>query len=204
MSFISIVLSYLWQKSAQYTLKILGWSLVAELPPVQKYLMVGAHHTSNWDFPLVLLMMAGLGLRLHWVGKDSLFKGPKGSVFRWLGGVPVERGAKKNFVAQMVDRYNERNKMVIAISPEGTRRGSDHWKTGFYHIAQGAKIPVAMGFLDYEKKTLGIGGYFYPTGDMEADLSILRSFYSEKIGRNPQQQGEIRFLPKKTKAGVEN
>ncbi len=199
MDFISVALSYLWQKSAEYTLKILGWNLVAELPPVQKYLMVGAHHTSNWDFPLILLMMAGLGLRLHWVGKDSLFKGPKGSVFRWLGGVPVERGAKKNFVAQMVDRYNERNKMVIVISPEGTRYESDHWKTGFYHIAQGAKIPIAMGFLDYEKKTLGIGGYFYPTGDMEADLSILQNFYSEKVGKNPHQQGKIRFLPKRAK-----
>ena len=118
---------------------------------------------------------------------------------RWLGGVPVERGAKKNFVAQMVDMYNQRKKMVIAISPEGTRHSADHWKTGFYHIAQGASIPVAMGFLDYSSKTLGIGGYFYPSGDMEADLSILRKFYADKYGRKPLQQGEVRFLPKKTK-----
>ena len=199
MSFISIVFHYLWQRAAKYSLRLFGWNLVSELPPVQKYLMIGAHHTSNWDFPLILLMMAALGLRLHWVGKDSLFKGPKGKIFHWLGGVPVERGAKKNFVAQMVDLYNERKKMVITISPEGTRRGSDHWKTGFYHIAQGAEIPVAMGFLDYSRKTLGIGGYFYPSSDMNADLGILQNFYADKIGKNPNQQGDVRFLPKKTK-----
>ncbi|MBT3323242.1 MAG: glycerol acyltransferase [Anaerolineae bacterium] len=199
MNFISIVLNYLWKKSAEHTLKLFGWSLVAELPPVQKYIMIGAHHTSNWDFPLILLMMAALGLRLHWVGKDSLFKGPKGKVFRGLGGVPVERGAKKNFVAQMVDMYNERKKMVITISPEGTRRGSDHWKTGFYHIAQGAKVPVAMAFLDYSRKSIGIGGYFYPTGDMEADIGVFQKFYADKIGKNPLQQGEVRFLPRKDK-----
>ena len=199
MNIVSIVLHYLWQRAAKYTLNLFGWNLVAELPPVQKYIMVGAHHTSNWDLPLVLLMMAALGLRLRWIGKDALFKGPQGWVMRWLGGIPVERGAKKNFVAQMIDRYNEQKKMVITISPEGTRRGIDHWKTGFYHIAQGAQIPVAMGFLDYSQKSLGIGGYFYPTGDIDADLSVLQNFYGDKIGKNPHQQGEVRFLPKKIK-----
>ena len=201
MNFISVILHYIWQRAAKYTLNLFGWNLVADLPPVQKYLMVGAHHTSSWDFPLILLMMAALGLRLHWVGKDSLFKGPKGKVFRWLGGVPVERGARKNFVGQMVDLYNERKKMVITISPEGTRHSADHWKTGFYHIATGAQIPVAMGFLDYSRKTLGIGGYFYPSDDMDADLSILQKFYADKIGKNPQHQGEVRFLPKNTNRG---
>ena len=199
MNFISIALYYLWKRAAKYTLQLFGWNLVAELPPVQKYIMVGAHHTSNWDLPLGLLMMAALGLRLRWIGKDALFKGPQGWVMRWLGGIPVERGAKKKFVGQMIDLYNERKKMVITISPEGTRRGSDHWKTGFYHIAQGAQIPVAMGFLDYSRKTLGIGGYFYPNGDTESDLRIMQKFYADKIGKNPNQQGEVRFLPRKTK-----
>ena len=197
MNFISIIFYYLWQRAAKYTLRLLGWNLVAELPPVNKYILVGAHHTSSWDFPLILLMMAALGLRLHWVGKEALFKGPQGYIMRLLGGIPVERGAKKNFVAQMVDLYNERKKMVITISPEGTRYGADHWKTGFYHIAQGAQIPVAMGFLDYSRKTLGVGGYFYPDGKIGVDLLILQEFYADKIGRNPLQQGEVRFLQKK-------
>ena len=198
MNIISIIIHYLWRRAAKYTLNLFGWSLVAELPPVHKYLMIGAHHTSSWDFPLALLMMAALGLRLHWIGKDTLFKGPQGWVMRWLGGVPVERGARKSFVSQMVDLYNERNDMVIAISPEGTRRAVDHWKTGFYHIATGADIPVAMAFFDYSRKTLGIGGYFYPTGDTEGDLSILQKFYADKVGKHPRQQGDVRFLPKKT------
>lgn len=190
---------YLWQRAAKYTLNLFGWNLVAELPPVQKYLLIGAHHTSNWDFPLVLLMMAALGLRLRWVGKDSLFKGPQGFLMRWLGGIPVERGARRNFVGQIIDLYNQRKEMVITIAPEGTRRAVDHWKTGFYHIAEGANIPVAMGFLDYPTKTCGVGGYFYPTGNIEADLNILRKFYETKIGKYPSRHGQIRFLPKEKK-----
>ena len=116
---------------------------------------------------------------------------------RGLGGIPVERGARKNFVSQIVDLYSARKEMVITIAPEGTRRSLDHWKTGFYHIAEGAKIPVAMGFIDYSNKELGVGGYFYPTGDKEDDLNILRKFYASVVGKYPQEQGEIRFLPKK-------
>ena len=108
-----ILWRYLWQRAAKHTLNLFGWSLVAELPPVQKFLLIGAHHTSNWDLPIVLLMMGALGLRLRWVGKDSLFKGPKGYIMRWLGGIPVERGARKNFVGQIVDLYQERKEMVI-------------------------------------------------------------------------------------------
>lgn len=199
MNFISVAFYYIWQRAAKYTLQLFGWNLVAELPPVQKYLLIGAHHTSSWDLPLALLMMAGLGLRLRWVGKDALFRGPQGWVMRSLGGIPVERGARKNFVSQIIDLYNERKDMVITIAPEGTRRSIDHWKTGFYHIAEGAQIPIAMGFLDYSRKTLGVGGYFYPTGDREADLNLLKKFYTEVIGKYPQEQGDVRFLPPKKK-----
>ncbi len=196
MKLFSIAFYYIWQRIAKHILNLFGWNLVAELPPVQKYLMIGAHHTSNWDLPIALLMMAALGLRLRWIGKDSLFKGPQGQIMRWLGGIPVERGAKKNFVGQITDLYNQRKEMVITIAPEGTRSAVDHWKTGFYHIASGANIPVAMAFLDYSRKTCGVGGYFYPSGDMEADLDILKRFYGTKIGKYPSQHGEIRFLPK--------
>lgn len=194
MKLITFVLHYLWQRAAKHTLNLVGWNLIAELPPVQKYLLIGAHHTSNWDFPLVLLMMAALGLRLRWIGKDSLFKGPKGWVMRWLGGIPVERDARKNFVAQMVDFYQENEKMVVTISPEGTRSARDHWKTGFYHIASGANIPIAMGFLDYSCKQCGIGGYFYPTGDLNLDAQVLHNFYVNIKGKFPDKQGQVRFL----------
>lgn len=199
MNIITLVINYIWQRAAKHTLNLFGWSVVAELPSVQKYLMVGAHHTSNWDLPIVLLMMAALGLRLRWIGKDSLFKGPVGWVMRSFGGIPVKRGARKNFVEQIVDLYNERKEMVITIAPEGTRRFVDHWKTGFYHIAEGAQVPIAMCFLDYSRKTCGVGGYFYPTGNTQADMNLLQDFYADKIGKYPHQQGEVRFLPKVTK-----
>ena len=197
MNLFVIVTAYLWQRAAKMSLRLVGWSLVADLPASQKFLLIGAPHTSNWDFPIALLMLAGMGLKLYWVGKDSLFKGIKGSVMRGLGGIPVERGARKNFVGQIVDLYNKRDKMVITMAPEGTRKYLDHWKTGFYHIALNAKIPIALGFLNYANKTCGVGGYFTPTGDREADLKTLREFYADKVGKFPQQHNKIHFLARK-------
>ena len=197
MNLFVIVTAYLWQRAAKMSLRLVGWSLVADLPASQKFLLIGAPHTSNWDFPIALLMMAGMGLKLYWVGKDSLFKGVKGPVMRRLGGIPVERGARKNFVGQIVDLYNKRDKMVITMAPEGTRKYLDHWKTGFYNIALNAKIPIALGFVDYAQKSCGVGGYFTPTGDREADLRILREFYADKVGKFPHQRNKIRFLTRK-------
>jgi len=197
MNILSFILQYLLERSAKISLRMIGWSLVAELPLTQKFLLVGAPHTSNWDFPIALLMMAGLGLRLRWIGKDALFRGIKGPIMRGLGGIPVKRGARKNFVSQIVDLYNSRDEMVITIAPEGTRKYLDHWKTGFYHIALNAKIPVALGFVDYSKKTCGVGGYFIPSGDQAADLEILQEFYDDKTGKFPHQENKIRFLASK-------
>jgi 1-acyl-sn-glycerol-3-phosphate acyltransferase len=197
MNLFIIVSAYLWQRAAKMSLRLVGWSLVADLPATQKYLLIGAPHTSSWDFPIALLMLAGMGLKLYWVGKDSLFKGIKGTVMRKLGGIPVERGARKNFVGQIVDLYDSRDKMVLTIAPEGTRKYLDHWKTGFYNIALNAKIPIALGFVDYANKTCGVGGFFTPTGDREADLKTLRKFYADKSGKFPQQTNKIRFLVRK-------
>lgn len=197
MNLFVIVSAYLWQRTAKMLLRFVGWSLVADLPATQKYVLIGAPHTSNWDFPIALLMLAGMGLKLYWVGKDSLFKGIKGTVMRKLGGIPVERGARKNFVGQIVDLYNSRDKMVLTIAPEGTRKYLDHWKTGFYNIALNAKIPIALGFVDYPSKTCGVGGYFTPSGNREADLKTLRKFYADKSGKYPQQTNKIHFLARK-------
>jgi len=197
MNLLAFVGQYLLQLTAKISLRLVGWNLIAELPATQKFLLIGAPHTSNWDFPIALLMIAGLGLKLYWVGKDSLFSGIKGPFMRGLGGIPVERGARKNFVGQIVDLYNDRDEMVLTMAPEGTRKYVDHWKTGFYHIALNAKIPVALGFLDYTKKTCGVGGYFTPTGNQEADLKILQEFYDDKVGKFPHQHNKIRFLSRK-------
>jgi len=181
-----------WQHFSRFILRLVGWQLVEELPPEPKYILVGAHHTSNWDWAIGFLMMAGLGLKPRWIGKDSLFKGLAGPIMRWLGGISVVRGARDNFVGQVVDVYNNSKELVIAMAPEGTRKYVDHWKTGFYHIAKEAQISVAMAFLDYPKKICGIGGHFIPSENLKADMQILREFYGGVVGKFPEKQGLVR------------
>ena len=182
-----------WQRLSRLVLRLIGWDLVEELPPSEKYILVGAHHTSNWDWAVGFLMMAGLGLKPRWVGKDALFRGFAGPIMRWLGGISVVRGAKKNFVGQIVDVYNDSKALVIALAPEGTRKYVDHWKTGFYHIAKGAQVSIAMAFLDYSEKACGIGGHFLPSENLKADMQILKEFYAGVVGKFPEKQGVVRL-----------
>lgn len=180
-----------WQRFSRYTLRTAGWELVAQLPPTPKYLIIGAFHTSNWDFPLALLAMSGMGIKPRWIGKDSLFHGLPGRVMKMLGGIPVVRGARRNFVQQIVDLYQRSQSLVITMSPEGTRGKSTHWKTGFYYIARGANIPIALGFVDYVKKQVGVGDYFTPSDDIHKDMEIIRTFYQDVHGKYLDQHGDI-------------
>ena len=182
-----------WQKSSRFLLQLAGWKLVDEMPNEKKYILIGAPHTSNWDWVVGFFMMAGLGLKPRWIGKDALFRGIAGPVMRALGGIAVVRGARDNFVDQIADVYKQSKELVIAIAPEGTRKYVDHWKTGFYHIASEARVSVAMAFLDYSKKICGIGGYFFPSGDIKADMQILREFYVDVAGKFPENQGLVRL-----------
>ena len=182
-----------WQRLSRFVLRIFGWTLIEELPPEPKYVLVGAHHTSNWDWVVGIFMMAGLGLKPRWVGKDTLFKGIAGPFMRFMGGISVMRGARKNFVGQIVDVYNDSKELVIALAPEGTRKYVDHWKTGFYHIATEAQVFIAMGLIDYGNKACGVGGYFKPSGDLEKDFQILREFYANISGKFPKNQGLVDF-----------
>jgi len=182
-----------WQYFSRWILKLVGWQLVDKMPAEPKYVLIGAHHTSNWDWAIGFFMMAGLGLKPRWIGKDALFRGIAGPIMRWLGGIPVIRGARANFVDQIVDVYENSKELVIAIAPEGTRKYVSHWKTGFYHIAKAAQISVAMGFLDYQKKICGIGGYFFPSGNIKADMQLLREFYADVVGKFPENQGTVQI-----------
>jgi len=189
-----------WQKFSLFIFRLIKWELVAETPPYPKYVLIGAPHTTNWDWVFALLLMSALGMKPRWVGKQSLFRGIAGPVMRALGGIPVERGGRKNFVGQIVDIYNAHDELVIVLAPEGTRKYVDHWKSGFYYIALGAQVPVALGYINYEKKVCGIGGYFFPSGDLDADMKIIRELYAEKAkGKYPENQALIRFLPRKDK-----
>ena len=176
-------------------LRLLGWRVDANLPAARKYVVIGAFHTSNWDFPLMLLLKSALGLKARWVGKHVLFRWPFGWLMRRLGGIPVDRRSPHKYVEQIVEAFRQRDELVLVIAPEGTRKKTEYWKSGFYHIALGAGVPIALGFADYPSKVGGIGASFTPTGDLESDLAQIRAFYADKRGLRPELQGAIRIRP---------
>ena len=179
------------QRLARGILSWLGWRLIVNLPAERKFVLIGAPHTSNWDGILMLLVDAALGINLHWIGKDSLFRWPLGGLARRLGGIPVNRRIRNNFTQQMVDYFRERDELILVISPEGTRGKTRRWKTGFYYIALGAGVPILMAYIDYERKEIGIETLLFPTGDLEADFEKIRAFYAPIKGKHPHRQGEI-------------
>ncbi|MCW9012963.1 MAG: lysophospholipid acyltransferase family protein [Gammaproteobacteria bacterium] len=174
-------------------LKLLGWTLIEDLPRDNKFVVIGYPHTSNWDFPLGLLAMWSIDRNFNWVAKHTLFKGPMKYIFRAMGGIPVNRSLHTGFIKNMVDTFNSRDQMIFCIMPEGTRSKTEFWKTGFYHIAHEAQVPVALGYLDYKKKQVGVGGVLYPSGDIDADFEKLREFYKNKVGKKPENQGEVKL-----------
>jgi len=176
------ILSQLLALIAVGLLKISGWRVVGELPSERKYVLIGAPHTSNWDFPLMLLAVLKIGMDVHWLGKKSLFPPVLGSIMRWFGGIAVDRSKNNNLVAQLVDLYNERDELVVIIPPEGTRSKVEQWKSGFYHVAAGAHVPILLGFVDISRKEIGFGPLFYPTRSYEEDLPKIKAFYATKRG----------------------
>jgi 1-acyl-sn-glycerol-3-phosphate acyltransferase len=179
------------QRLAYIILHLIGWRTHAIRPHTSRYVIIGAPHTSNWDFGLMLLLMAAEQLPIRFMGKESLFRGPLGPVMRSLGGIPVNRRERTNLVDQIAAKFDEFDDLIIGIAPEGTRSKVSHWKTGFYYIALKAKVPIAMAYLDYGNKIIGVGPNFMPSGDLKVDFEIIRGFYTGIVGRNPKKQGEI-------------
>jgi len=149
--------------------------------------MIAAPHTSNWDFPVMMFIAFKLKGKLYWMGKDTIFRKPFKGLFKWLGGIPINRSRSNNVVGQMVDIFNETDRLILTIPPSGTRKKVRKWKSGFYHIASGANIPVVLGFLDFKRKTGGIGPVVLLTGDMEQDMMVISSFYADIEGKHPQK-----------------
>jgi 1-acyl-sn-glycerol-3-phosphate acyltransferase len=175
-------------------LKIIGWRKEGDLPDIPQYVIIVAPHTSNWDFPIGLAFAFALKIRGYWLGKDSLFRWPFRGFFRWLGGIPIDRSRSSDVVAQMVQIFKERAKLTMVVAPEGTRKKVTYWKSGFYHIARGANVPIVLAFLDYLRKTGGIGPVLNLTGDIEADMESIRAFYSTVKGKYPEKQCIPSFL----------
>ncbi|MCW8956702.1 MAG: lysophospholipid acyltransferase family protein [Gammaproteobacteria bacterium] len=174
-------------------LRLAGWTVDKRLPDENKYVLIVAYHTSNWDFIYGILAMWAMGERFFWVGKHTLFWGPFAYIFRFLGGIPVDRRAHHGFIARMVEQFNKHDVMKLTIVPEGTRSRVSYWKTGFYYIAMEAKVPIAFGYLDYKNKKVGVGKTFYPSGDIDKDMDAIRKFYQDKSGKCPEKQGDIRL-----------
>ncbi len=181
------ILRQIVMRLCQFFLKMRGWKLQGKAPTEPKYVLIAVPHTSNWDFPLALAMAFVYRFEMHWMGKDSLFKGWRGPIMRWLGGIPITRSSANNVVAQTIEAFKASDHLVIAIPPEGTRSKVDKWKTGFYYIALGAKVPIALAFLDYKKKTGGFLPMFHPTGDAETDIVTMRACYSGISGKYSNQ-----------------
>lgn len=169
------------------SLKLRGWELRGQPPVEPKYVLIAVPHTSNWDFPLALAIAFVYGFDMHWMGKASLFKSWRGPIMRWMGGIPIDRSSANNVVAQTIEAFKQSDRLVVAVPPEGTRSKVDKWKTGFYYIAQGAEIPIALAFLDYKQKVGGFLSTFYPTGDVTKDIAIIRESYAGISGKYVNQ-----------------
>ncbi|MCK4834248.1 MAG: lysophospholipid acyltransferase family protein [Gammaproteobacteria bacterium] len=177
-------------------LKLIGWHADVTLPEEKKYVMIGAPHTTNWDLPIGLLCFWSASIRLTWVGKKQLFIGPFDYLFRALGGIPVDRSVHTGFIDQIAHQFDSRDEMIFGLTPEGTRSRTEYWKTGFYYIALKAKVPICLAYVDFPSRTIGFGKTFIPTGDIDKDFEIIKSFYQDKTGKCPEHQGPIRIRKK--------
>ncbi|BDG21777.1 lysophospholipid acyltransferase family protein [Thermus thermophilus] len=181
------------QKLARFLLRLFGWELKVAPPPSRKYVLIGAPHTSNWDFVVGLLALWGARIRARWLGKKELFKPPLGLLMRLLGGIPVDRSRRSNLVDQVAEILAREEEIAILITPEGTRGKAPYWRTGFYYMALKAGVPIALGYADFRRKEVGIGAYLWPTGDLRRDFEAIRAFYQDKTGLRPEKQGPIRI-----------
>ncbi|MEN8187023.1 MAG: 1-acyl-sn-glycerol-3-phosphate acyltransferase [Bacteroidota bacterium] len=167
---------------------IMGFKIVGEYPEdLKKFIIIGAPHTTNYDFILGVLMKYITGVDAHFIGKHTLFKPPYGFIFRALGGTPVDRSKSGNLVQAIIDIFNEKDEFVLAMSPEGTRKKVERWKTGFYHIALGAKVPIILNTFDFGKKQYLISEPYYLTGDKQKDFTFFHNFYKDVKGKFPEQ-----------------
>jgi len=176
-------------------LRLAGWRFDGALPAEKKYVCIAVPHTSNWDGLMLVMLAQSVGLELSWMIKQSHVKGPAGALMTRFGAVSVDRERTLGVVEEMVDLFRTRDSFVLAIAPEGTRGRADYWKSGFYHIALGAHVPVVPAFLDYARKCGGVGAPLHMTGDVHDDMDRIRRFYQAGgyTARFPSSVGPIRL-----------
>lgn len=177
----------------RFWLWLFGWKLDGVPANERKFVLIAAPHTSNWDFPFMLATAYAMRIRLSWLGKHTLFAPPFGWIMRRLGGIPVDRRAPQELVIELSERFKRCDDLVLAVSPEGTRSRVEFWRSGFYHIARECEVPIGLGFLDYERKLCGLGGFVRVTGNVTDDMNAIRDFYRKTRGKYPALECEPRL-----------
>jgi 1-acyl-sn-glycerol-3-phosphate acyltransferase len=169
------------------------WDVVGQVPVGEKFILIAAPHTSNWDFPFGLCALYIYRLKVSWIGKNTLFQKPFGGVMRGLGGIAINRYSRHGVVDQIAKQLRESRKLAIAIAPSGTRKRRDYWKSGFYWIAHQAQVPILCGYLDYGNRKACLGLCFVPTGNVKEDMDRIRDFYKGIQGKYPEMATRIRL-----------
>ncbi|MCA0456905.1 MAG: lysophospholipid acyltransferase family protein [Chloroflexi bacterium] len=181
---------------ARFIFWVVGWKVTGKVPNFPKMLLIGVPHTSNWDGAIFYVFSLAIRTHIKFIGKHTLFKFPFGGLMRFAGGIPVNRSTTLNAVDQIVDQFNQHERMAVIVAPEGTRSLTKHWKTGFYYIALKAQVPIVLGYVDYSRKEVGLGPNFMPTGNIVEDFKIIQAFYADKVGRHPEKQGPVVLPPR--------
>ncbi|HBG82868.1 MAG TPA: acyltransferase [Acinetobacter radioresistens] len=182
------------RKIAEYSLGLMGWETDNQWPQgLEQCVMIAAPHTSNWDAVYARLALKVLGVNVRITIKDSYMKFPLGPFVRAMGGIGIDRSPKKegqaraSMVQLMADLFKEHPHLVMLVTPEGTRAKQENWKTGFYHIAMTAGVPIALAYMDYQKKRAGVGKIIYPTGNYEQDMQEIMQFYANIEPKFPEK-----------------
>ena len=168
----------------RWVLKALGWRVACEIPDVPRFVVAVGPHTSNWDFVVGAAAMFALDLRLSFLGKHTLFRGPFAPLLRWMGGIPVDRSSPHGVVAEAVAAFHRQPQRILAIAPQGTRRRGAPFKSGFLHIARGARVPVLLATLDYATRVVSLGPMFEPGEDLVADLKRVEDHFAGVRGKH--------------------
>jgi 1-acyl-sn-glycerol-3-phosphate acyltransferase len=189
---------------ASLGLRMAGWRFETEPPPIKKYVCLAVPHTSNWDGLLLIGLARSVGLPMSFMIKREWTQGPMGPLMRRLGAVAIDRRGSNNVVDQMIAELERRDELVLVIPPEGTRKRADHWRSGFYHIARGAGVPVVPGYLDFARKRAGLGAPIVLTGDVRADMDRIRAFYAAQrpTAYDPDSFGPIALREEEGGVGV--
>jgi 1-acyl-sn-glycerol-3-phosphate acyltransferase len=170
----------------RWGLATMGWRIDGAIPNLPRFVVAVAPHTSNWDFVVGVMAMFALDLRIAFIGKHTLFRGPVGTALRWIGGIPVDRSVPNGVVAASIEAFSHSERRVLAIAPEGTRKRVERFRTGFLRIARGAGVPVLLVALDYGERCIRFGPLITPGDDVEADRVRVESHFAGIRGRNPR------------------